>query len=212
MERLRLKWWARKDLLLSFMSLHVAPNSIIYDVGAHIGSYSLVLGRKIQNSVIYSFEPNPETYARLAKNLTLMKAGGNIIPKNIALGSDIGRCKLYISSSSGMSSLHEEHAKADGLVVTSTVSVDCYTIDYLVDEGFIKAPDVIKIDVEGHEYEVIKGAQNTIASNSPQIFLEPHEVGEPHKVEDFLARKFGYTCKSLGYPIWCYKEPAKGFE
>jgi FkbM family methyltransferase len=206
LEKVRLKYALHKDPLLSLMKLQVAPGSVIYDVGAHIGTYSIVLAKEIEQCQVYSFEPNPQSYARLVKNISLMRVKVNAIPKNIALGSNVSQPIFYISSSSGLSSFYEHHAKAGGNEVVTTLPVDCYTVDYLVSNGVCKPPDVLKIDVEGHEFEVIKGCENTIASKSPQIFFEPHEVVQWEKIVNFLVKNFNYTCKSLGYPIWCYKE------
>jgi hypothetical protein len=62
----------------------------------------------------------------------------------------------------------------------------------------------MKIDVEGHEYEVLKGAALTIEKTTPKIFFEPHGSNRS-KIEQFLSY-FGYKFEELGYPVFCYVE------
>lgn len=206
LENMRLECAIRGDPLLKLIKSQVGDHrGVIYDVGAHVGNYSVVLGRHVDDCLIYSFEPNLQSYLKLTENIKLMKLEDKIIPKNIALGSCRAKVRLYISSASGRTSLDRQHAESDGNEVVGASIVDCYTIDDLVSNGVCKPPDVVKIDVEGHEYEVIKGAENTIASKRPWIFFEPHESGEEQRIKAFLATNFDYTCKSLGCSIWCYR-------
>ncbi|MFH1639333.1 MAG: FkbM family methyltransferase [Chloroflexota bacterium] len=82
-------------------------------------------------------------------------------------------------------------------------------MDSLVKDGLCQPPDVMKIDVEGHEYEVLRGAYKTIASRCPQIFVEPHGgeggVANRDRIRDFLS-PFGYRFQNIGYAVRCYKE------
>ncbi len=204
-----LKYAVRRDALLRLMPLQVAPGSVVYDIGAHIGLYSIILAREVKDSFIYAFEPNPDVYKVLVKNINLIKLGGKITPEEFALSADRGKHTLYISSYSARSSFYELHARYDNNKIVHTFTVDCYSIDYLVQSGLCKPPDALKIDVEGHEYEVLRGARETLARGSPQIFVETHggENGVPNedRIKDLLA-PFGYKFKKLGYPIWCYKD------
>jgi hypothetical protein len=66
------------------------------------------------------------------------------------------------------------------------------------------------MDTEGHEYQVICGAKNVIASKSPGIAFEPHavesdEASTADTVQGFLSQ-YGYECISIGYPLWCSKK------
>ena len=88
--------------------------------------------------------------------------------------------------------------------------VDCHSIDSLVASGACKVPDVIKIDAEGHEYQIIRGSKRVIMSKSPAIGFEPHGIGGEDSntadpIKEFVA-PFGYEFLSLGYPKWCYKK------
>jgi len=93
-----------------------------------------------------------------------------------------------------------------------SINVACYTIDKLVASGKCLPPDVLKIDTEGHEYEVLKGAEQVLQKYKPKIYYEPHETNrEPSeqalsseiKVKALLS-SYGYSFKKYGYPIYCY--------
>ena len=195
-----LAYGIKRDALLKLMKSQLASGDVVYDIGAYNGLYSIVLAKKTDAFSIYSFEPNPQSYARLNENIKLMRLGERIIPKNIALGSDIGKHTFYVSSARARSSFHKYNAEYDGNKIIDTVIVDCFTIDYLVEHQICSAPDLMKIDTEGHEYEVLLGARNTIESKLPQIFLEPHHKDDKHRIKNFLSQ-FGYEFQDIGYPI-----------
>ncbi len=199
----------RRDVLLKYMCSQGASGSVIYDIGACTGLYSVILARKVANSRVYAFEPNTTSFERLVKNIRLMNLQERIIPLQIALDESPGTRTFYVSSEKARSSLHEYNAGHNSSIVESH-TVDCHSIDDLVESGLCKSPDMIKIDAEGHEYPIIRGAKNLIMSKSPVIGFEPHEVdndgsSDIDKIKTFLAQ-FEYECKSIGYPIWCSKK------
>ena len=210
-----LKYAVRRDNVLKLMLSQVAPGSVVYDIGAYIGLYSIILAQKIESTFIYSFEPNPQSYRTLVKNIGLMRIEEcRSNTRNIALGAENGTRTLFISSRRARSSLYEHNAKYYNKKIICTSIVDCYNVDYLVESEICRPPDILKIDVEGCEYEVLCGARNTIASKFPQIFIEPH-IGEDgrsnrNRIIDFL-NQFGYKFKYLGNSIWCYKEVGRHF-
>jgi len=89
---------ARADDLLRFMSSNLASGSVIYDVGAYVGMYSIVLANKVANSLVYAFEPNQDVFIRLVRNIRLMGLQDKIIPMNIALDEFCGKRTFYVSS------------------------------------------------------------------------------------------------------------------
>ncbi len=209
LENIRLNLFPPHDAMLMAIVQKAPSGAVIYDIGAHIGSYSIFLAKKSRGSLIYAFEPNISSFDELTRNINLMRVKDKVIPRNIALSDSCGQSTFYVSSASRRSSLREYNAKRDGNQVIKAMTVDCFSIDYLVEKGICKPPDVIKVDVEGHEFEVIRGASNVILSRAPQIFFEAHSSEGQGNNEDgiksFLA-KFGYKFKKLGYPVWCYKE------
>ena len=193
-----------REVLLKHIIEHSRNDSVIYDIGASAGLYSIVLGKLFPESAIYSFEPNPNAYAILLKNIKLTGLK-NVFPLNFALSSKNEMSDFHISSEAGRSSLHTYNAGYNSNI-TGTILVECVTVDYLIKNNICKPPNIIKIDTEGHEYEIIRGASETIAKFHPAIGFEPHGIKDEiastrDPIENFLVAQ-GYIITSLGYPIW----------
>ena len=134
---------------------------IIFDVGANIGEYSeMILKREDSNVLIYAFEPAKITFQTLVKNQNLIK----VIKENIGLGSSEGEMKLYRQSeSSPLASVFQRDFKGQRFEVFDIVKIE--TIDIFCLERDIEKIHFAKIDVEGFEMEVLKGAEKMIKAN-----------------------------------------------
>jgi len=154
-----------EKFLLAFVSKYIPTNKNMIDVGANIGVWSIIF-RNVINAVnyIYAFEPQQEIYDCLQKNIILNNMN-NIIAYNCAL-SDANNVK-YMNSS------YDDKQNFGAFRINETdklLQINCRVGDeYEIDNvGFIK------IDVEGHEYEVLCGLSNIIKKNMPVIFIEIH--------------------------------------
>ena len=132
---------------------------IILDIGANIGEYSSAVLDIYPNSQIYAFEPDQNSYEKLSKNL----ANHNVKLEKLAIGNEVGKVNLYSNyPGSTLSSLIPRDLKHKGIYFEYQQEVDITTLD---NWNVIKiAPDVIKIDVEGTELEVLKGATKLLQS------------------------------------------------
>jgi len=141
--------------------LKPSPKTLmIFDVGANRGQY-LQLALK-QNALIHAFEPSSAAFAELAKRFA---SNSNVVLNNLALGSQPGTQTLYYDvPGSELSSLYPRHVAHHGHSLTHKEPVEVDTLDnYCVMKG-IEHIDLLKLDVEGHELEVLKGAQQLFAS------------------------------------------------
>jgi FkbM family methyltransferase len=170
-----------EKFLMAFISKLIPCNSNVMDIGANIGVWSLAYSTFI-NGTIYAFEPQPKIYNCLRKSIRINNCT-NIIPYNLAL-SDINCNYLMevnydIKSNFGGACI----SKHGTLEVKSQIGDD---LDLSV-VGFIK------IDVEGHELEVINGLKNTIQRNKPIILIEIHS-SHPNSNKTFKRIvEFGYS-------------------
>ena len=174
------------------------PTTVFYDLGANVGFFSVIACKYITKGAIYSFEPIPYNVVFLKKHIELnrKKIGSQsieILPYAIADKEgeiSISHDQVAIE---GNTYVHSEY-----LTTTERITVPCHSIDGLLREGY-KQPDVIKIDVEGAEYDVLKGAEKTLRECKPNILLATHDChlpGVKQNCIDFL-QEIGYTTTKL---------------
>jgi FkbM family methyltransferase len=157
------------------------PGGVFYDIGANVGLMAVEVAKRFADQVrIFSFEPQPSLARTLAISAKLNDFS-NLQVFSIMLGKEPGAARLFIPS-------HSIHASAISREVgAGSINCPVGTIDQLVADGTLAPPDVIKIDVEGGEFDVFRGAQKTIAEHRPAITFESDEN----------ANRFGYTRKEL---------------
>jgi FkbM family methyltransferase len=137
----------------------------LLDVGALHGIFSLVFAAMNRESKVVAIEPSPIAFAKLLYNVRKNGLESNIVTHEVALSSTSGRLQMRYQW---------EHAVAAPLSEPGgRISVEKIPGDVLCAKLAFK-PDVIKIDVEGHELKVINGLIRTIMAIKPLLFLELH--------------------------------------
>jgi FkbM family methyltransferase len=133
---------------------------ILFDVGANVGGYSVWAG--LRGIKVFSFEPEAENFAILTRNLAMNGLAPNAYP--IAISDKSGFDTLHLSSFGGGGSCHSfrESLKFDGTPKESQFQQGSIGIALDAIKGQLPQPDHIKIDVDGLEWNVIKGAIDTL--------------------------------------------------
>ncbi len=155
----------------------------ILDIGAYTGVYSIETAIHNPYCIINSFEPNPEIFKNLQKNIEANKLGSRVKISQIALGNENRISNLYIPGDQLGSSMATLNSKAPKYykVYMSTL-----------DEMFLSNDiNLIKIDVEGYESEVFLGGQNVLNKFKPIILAEANTQDELRKQQITLS-KYGY--------------------
>jgi FkbM family methyltransferase len=160
---------------------------VIVDVGANQGSYSLMCANACPNTQIYSFEPHPATFSFLIKNLT----GKNFLCINKALGAKCGVLKLFDykeKDGSTHASLYSDVIKKIHYSNFVSHEVDVVTLDEVIVEYKISKISLLKIDAEGHELEILKGA--TAAIENRMIVAIHFEFNEMNVISRAFFKDF----------------------
>lgn len=159
-------------------------DSTVLDIGANIGNHSLYFADYFSKCI--SFEPNPRTFSVLEINSKLV---ANIVPMNIGLSDKKGAASLYTNFNNvGASSLSDDWNET----VDNSCDIQLDRIDDVI--GREEKIGLIKMDVEGHEWFALKGAEKTIKNNKPVIIFEhnPAEYGNEKDVISLL-KDYGYN-------------------
>lgn len=141
---------------------------VVFDVGANIGNYTKNILKNNSDVCIYAFEPHPRNFKILISNVHHV----SFYPYNVAVGSGTGTLNLYDyadADGSSHASLYRDVIECihDSNSVSCNVSV--VSLDEFAVNNNLSKIDLLKIDVEGHELEVLNGATRLVAENKIDI-------------------------------------------
>ncbi|MCX7858351.1 MAG: FkbM family methyltransferase [Deltaproteobacteria bacterium] len=164
----------------------VSEGDIVFDIGAHVGFYTLLASVLVgERGRVIAFEPFSENIKKLRRHL-LINGVNNVILLELAVTDRDGLAFFEPSQNSSMGRISEGgHLK-----------VQARSIDSLIQEGVIPAPSVIKMDIEGGEFQALKGASFLLADSHPVIFLATHGRNI-HEACCFFLTSLGYVLRPI---------------
>jgi len=137
---------------------HISISNVL-DVGANVGAYSEELNRFFPKSKIFAFEPSSSAAEEFSKRFA---GNASVSLINSAIGKSDGNATLYFDfESSGLASLTNRRLGHFGINFGHSQNVKVMTLDTWFEQSQV-IPDFIKIDVEGHELDVLKGAEKVL--------------------------------------------------
>ncbi len=142
---------------------------IVIDIGANGGMHTIPLARALRgDGKVIAIEPEPKNFSVLRKNILLNKLK-NVIPLNLACSDSKGECTFYLDKSGdgGHSLIKDTPIKKRG-----EIRVKTDRLDNIIKILNLKRVDLIKVDVEGAESEVFRGAKKTLRKFHPKIIFE----------------------------------------
>tara|TARA_X000001036_G_scaffold396227_1_gene397668 strand:- start:336 stop:1145 length:810 start_codon:yes stop_codon:yes gene_type:complete len=159
---------------------------IIIDIGANIGSVSLLLAKIFENSKIFSIEPTNYAFNKLCNNLKLNKGlENNVFLRQLFITNDKKPQKVW--SSWNFDKSNDKHQKHLGNL--KEIKQNSYLkLDKFVKDENLNNVDFVKLDVDGYELDVLKSGENFFKKNKPIIFIE---------IAPYLYPEFGYNCREL---------------
>ena len=148
-------------------SIAVKRGDVVYDIGANVGFYSLLASALVGPAgKVFSFEPVPRNLHFLERHLHL-----NDVKNCSVLEAAVGRVDGTANFDTGP---HPAMGHLTNDETRNGLKVRILALDRLIASGRLPAPDVIKCDIEGGEYDALQGALDTLARFTPAIFLATH--------------------------------------
>ena len=206
------KFYHQKRIIKVLKNIKIKYNLII-DVGFHLGDYSSLFIEKLDVNKIIGYEASKSTFKKVHKNFS----GSKIILKNFAISSKQGVKKLYIYKKGSINSFTEMrktsfYYKIKKIILDPSPNnyeiVRLNTLDNLLKNK--KTIDLLKIDVEGHELEVLKGSNKTL-DKTRIILIEIHNTNQyknysKNKIYDLLKKKKFICYKKIKFPLMNWED------
>lgn len=164
----------------------VEKDSVVYDIGANVGFYTLLSSALVgSKGKVFAFEPSRRNLRYLRRHLSI----NNI--KNVRIYD------VAVSDSSGEISFDDTKGSSQGKISKSgKIKVNSVSLDEFFAQGELLPPDYLKIDVEGAEALVLKGAMDLLRKYHPIIFLAAHSLELNKECREILS-KVGYNLKPI---------------
>jgi FkbM family methyltransferase len=143
-------------------------NLMLFDVGANIGNYANLLAAVFGNqATVHSFEPSAKTFARLVENTRALK---NCFPHHFGLGEREQTMVLYSNTDeSGLASVYNRRLEHFNIDMSRKEEIKIQTLDRFCQENQIEHIHLLKMDVEGHEISVLRGAERMLAAGKIEV-------------------------------------------
>lgn len=193
--KVRLNSCKKEPDTVQWIENFLQAGDVFYDIGANVGVYSFVASKYFQGQLkIYAFEPAFMNFNQLCKNIYINKCQDNIIPLQIALSdqtilNNFNYSSLTIGGAQNTlgEAINEKGAAFSPVFTQYTLS---YRIDDLIENFGLPVPNHLKIDVDGIEFLVLKGAPKTLANSSLRSMIVELAEGErEQEVTNYLKNQ-----------------------
>ncbi len=161
-------------------------SDVVFDIGANIGWYTILAGKVVAQGKCHAFEPVPWIFEKLRQNCKLNALDEKTILNQLALGSEEGTSEIH--SFKGLPQGHSSLSRLGRRDYRAT-PVKMTTLDKYVETRGVRKIDLIKMDVEGGEREVLRGAESVFDFDPPPLWII--------EMNDEAATHFGHSPSDL---------------
>ena len=184
--------YTREKVTMDWINNCISADDVVYDIGANVGAYSLLIGKKIGrgNGKVLAFEPESANFFSLNRNILLNGLSGKVIPYATAFGDKARAGEFYLSSTVPGSAMHGvDRPESDGVKFDAKHVQGIYvvSVDEFVRGGAVPAPNHIKIDVDGSELSIVSSMPHLLADPKLRtIMIEIAEDVSKGRIEQTL--------------------------
>lgn len=186
----------REFFSTEYFQKEITEDMIIIDIGANIGYYALLESQLAIKGHVYAIEPVPENFHLLNRNIALNNYL-NISTYPLAIGDVEGISDMYVYDKCNWSSFI---FNPEGKIIDN-IQVPVITLDKFIEVYAVHKPNFIRMDVEGFEYNILKGASRTLQANGHLIIcieLHPHLMSKEKSKECIkMVKNNGFKVKSI---------------
>ncbi len=144
----------------NFIHNYISKDSIVFDIGSNMGFYSIWMGRSLgPTGELHIFEPDQKSFVRLKKNISInsLQAKVKLNQKAVSTESGLGKITMGLDG--------ENHLITDKSTIDIIGDIELVSLDQYINDNQLSEIDFIKIDVEGFELNVLKGALLSLRKN-----------------------------------------------
>jgi len=177
---------------MRFVLEHVKPGQVVLDIGANKGAYTYSMCRRVGPAGrVIAFEPQPK-WADYIRSMGQAFGFRQLAVVPAGLSSSTGRRRLLLPAGNPVGGASFEESDFE---LADSMTVETRVLDEVLDECGARPVALIKCDVEGHEYEVFRGAMRTLREDRPVLVFECQDFRHP---DGQIGRVFGML-EALGY-------------
>jgi FkbM family methyltransferase len=181
----------------------------VYDVGANRGQMTLFFSQAVGPSgTVVAFEPVPAVFEDLIANVRL-NGMANVKPMCLALADKSGPASFHFNDQQPTQGKIATCEPSYRDPLAAPIEIQAAALDELVSEQSLPPPRLIKIDVEGAAGLIFQGAEQTLASHAPDIYIELHGPEEQFAVKEHLIGR-GYRVETLAGAV--VQDPTRGWQ
>ncbi len=169
-----------EERILDCWTKEAAQAKVVFDVGANFGIYSLAALASRPDAIVHAFEPTPEIAQRLRETASL-NGLDNLTVHQFAVSNYCGEAVLHrlrgeLGTNEGMNYVSADNTAEEG---APGESVQTVSIDEFCRQNSVRQIDLLKLDVQGHEFPVLQGAESLIRLGQIQtVFMELNWAGQ----------------------------------
>ena len=203
--RMRLSWQAHTACVLGIyepkviraLQQHLRVGDTCLDVGGHVGYLTLLMARLVgPGGRVVAFEPVPETFEALRENVRL-NGLENVTLECTAVGENQGMISLFCDAAQELSWTPSVSAYSVPGNNLKKIAVPVLSLDGYLESSALR-PSLVKIDVEGAELAVLRGARRMLLEARPVVLVEIHDRGAGHRAEVMqILDACGYVVNEL---------------